>query len=623
MSFQDKLNAPQTNNNSIIPDRSKHTPLDNYKAVIQRVRMHPKSFSPADTVLLQKTIGNHAVYQLMREIGVPLQAKKENNTGLPDDLKTGAENLSGLSMDDVRVNYNSDRPAQIGALAYTQGADIHVAPRQEKHLPHEVWHVVQQAQGRVQPTLQMQGAQVNDDEALEREADKMGQEIVQRAKMDTAPMEISDDIKSDSITAGVRGAKDVPVQSVENPEEGEEKGPPIQGVFGDVLQRVKYSVFGPTDKKATFNHTDSIKTAKKALAKIGVDTDSKEVTRLLKRTLCKEGYSFAKEFKFKNSHSYSEVSFITSHSRPVPRQSPLVPPKPGALELGAGEGLHPDLNMQMVAKMMTGVDPGFSLSASDPRFKEYTMALNQLRSDGYTMTDFSTDKKGFLLKHSEGVRRMFGVDATNLPESVTPREVIVSMNPYHYGPTLKNTPPDSTGLKGGDVDPQFITSMQKSLAVGGALHLLCKSNLLAECRDKLGEEYEKEEEGEPKKEKHTFADALGLSKRETRRMASKFQEPQSGSVNPYANLSYAQLIQIISEYPFEIEVSPTRPPENFSGGAPDTNKRTLQDYNVHLVFRRCENPAGSDKPGASRGVRFVVDDPLDKHPIISDWVTKI
>ncbi len=98
-----------------------------------------------------------------------------NNTGLPTQLKTGIESLSGMSMDHVKVHYNSDKPAQLNAHAYAQGSEIHVAPGQEQHLPHEAWHVVQQAQGRVQPTMQMKaGVPVNDDEGLEREADVMG-----------------------------------------------------------------------------------------------------------------------------------------------------------------------------------------------------------------------------------------------------------------------------------------------------------------------------------------------------------------------------------------------------------------------------------------------------------------
>ncbi len=70
-------------------------------------------------------------------------------TGLPDGLRSGIESLSGMSMDHVRVHYNSPQPAQLGAHAYAQGTHIHVGPGQDRHLAHEAWHVVQQRQGRV------------------------------------------------------------------------------------------------------------------------------------------------------------------------------------------------------------------------------------------------------------------------------------------------------------------------------------------------------------------------------------------------------------------------------------------------------------------------------------------
>ena len=108
------------------------------------------------------------------EIAQPAQ-RKANKTGLPDNLRTGVEDLSGISMDDVKVNYNSAKPAQLQVHAYVQGTEIHIAPGQEKHLPHEAWHVVQQKQGRVQPTLQMKGGPaVNNDDDLEKEADLIG-----------------------------------------------------------------------------------------------------------------------------------------------------------------------------------------------------------------------------------------------------------------------------------------------------------------------------------------------------------------------------------------------------------------------------------------------------------------
>ena len=107
------------------------------------------------------------------------EAPQPNNTGMPDNLKAGIESLSGFSMDDVRVHYNSSKPATVQALAYTQGTDIHVAPGQEKHLPHEAWHVAQQMAGRVSPTTNINGMPVNDNAGLEHEADVMGEKAVQ------------------------------------------------------------------------------------------------------------------------------------------------------------------------------------------------------------------------------------------------------------------------------------------------------------------------------------------------------------------------------------------------------------------------------------------------------------
>ncbi|MBC8754537.1 DUF4157 domain-containing protein [Kordia sp. YSTF-M3] len=127
---------------------------------------HPNN---AFAIQFQKIADNYFNNQQL-----PVQTKK-NNTGLPNHLKSGIENLSGHTMDDVKVHYNSSKPAQLQALAYAQGTNIHLGPGQEKHLPHEAWHVVQQKQGRVKPTLQMKaGIQINDDSDLEKEADVMG-----------------------------------------------------------------------------------------------------------------------------------------------------------------------------------------------------------------------------------------------------------------------------------------------------------------------------------------------------------------------------------------------------------------------------------------------------------------
>jgi hypothetical protein len=131
---------------------------------------------------LQNSFGDAA--QLMGPQDEELQAKAvpepaPNRTGMPDSLKSGIESLSGMDMSDVRVHTASPQPAQLNALAFAQGDDIHLGPGQEKHLPHEAWHIVQQRQGRVQPTQNIGGTAVNDDPGLEQEADQMGSKATQ------------------------------------------------------------------------------------------------------------------------------------------------------------------------------------------------------------------------------------------------------------------------------------------------------------------------------------------------------------------------------------------------------------------------------------------------------------
>ena len=124
-----------------------------------------KSRSAAHVARMRRTLSSRNTLTTQR---------RTNSTGLPDDLKSGLESLSGFNLNDVQVNYNSPEPAKIGAHAVTQGRAIHVAPGQQEHVNHEGWHVVQQLQNRVRPTTQIGNVQVNDDSNLEREADRMG-----------------------------------------------------------------------------------------------------------------------------------------------------------------------------------------------------------------------------------------------------------------------------------------------------------------------------------------------------------------------------------------------------------------------------------------------------------------
>lgn len=133
----------------------------------------------AEFIRLQETAGNHASLQSPARRG----DRCEKPGGIPDPLRSNLEVLSGVDLTDVRVHTSSTSPARLNALAYTQGSEIYLGPGQDKHLPHEAWHAVQQLQGRVKPRSGDRRGAIERDPRLEREADTMGG----RASIKTAP----------------------------------------------------------------------------------------------------------------------------------------------------------------------------------------------------------------------------------------------------------------------------------------------------------------------------------------------------------------------------------------------------------------------------------------------------
>ncbi|MEM9023524.1 MAG: DUF4157 domain-containing protein [Bacteroidota bacterium] len=131
--------------------------------------------------------------------------RKALPNGLPDQLRSGLEALSGMDMGDVQVHRNSSKPAQLFAHAYTQQNNIFLGPGQEQHLAHEAWHVVQQRQGRVKATMNLNGTPVNDNVGLEREADFMGQRALAHRGTPAAP----------TTTQSGTGSSNAPVQRVQ------------------------------------------------------------------------------------------------------------------------------------------------------------------------------------------------------------------------------------------------------------------------------------------------------------------------------------------------------------------------------------------------------------------------
>ena len=148
---------------------------------------HKENNSTKQLQSFQNLADQYVNYQSDKNI--QLQSK-ENKTGLPENIKSGVEQLSGYSLDDVKVHFNSSKPAQLKAHAYAEGNQIHVANGQEKHLAHEAWHVVQQKQNRVSPNSEINGVQINNDISLENEADKMGEKASSLSNKITVPQQL-------------------------------------------------------------------------------------------------------------------------------------------------------------------------------------------------------------------------------------------------------------------------------------------------------------------------------------------------------------------------------------------------------------------------------------------------
>ena len=89
--------------------------------------------------------------EVIQKAGEQPKQQGPNLTGIPTQMKLDFERRSGLSFDDVRVHYNSDKPAKFDAGAYTYGTDVFIGPGDTGLLRHELNHVVQQMRVRYGP----------------------------------------------------------------------------------------------------------------------------------------------------------------------------------------------------------------------------------------------------------------------------------------------------------------------------------------------------------------------------------------------------------------------------------------------------------------------------------------
>lgn len=112
----------------------------------------------------------------------PVRGESHGARAVPP-LREALERALGADFSAVQIHVGSPRATEFGALAFTQGHDIHVAPGRwmphttsgRRLLGHELGHVMQQRGGRVRSNASRLGVELNDEPRLEREADAMGE----------------------------------------------------------------------------------------------------------------------------------------------------------------------------------------------------------------------------------------------------------------------------------------------------------------------------------------------------------------------------------------------------------------------------------------------------------------
>ncbi len=150
--------------------------------------------SDLNTQLKQAKRFGHSISQMKSESAQPSkqnQTSQNSSSGsrssMPAPVKSKMENSFGTNFGDVSIHTDSPQAKSMGALAFTQGSNVHFAPGQynpqsssgQALLGHELTHVVQQRAGRVAAPHQSKGAPINADPSLETEADQIGAKAAQ------------------------------------------------------------------------------------------------------------------------------------------------------------------------------------------------------------------------------------------------------------------------------------------------------------------------------------------------------------------------------------------------------------------------------------------------------------
>ncbi|MBE9215068.1 DUF4157 domain-containing protein [Plectonema cf. radiosum LEGE 06105] len=175
------LQKKSTPTNTATPDHQ----FENRGFAVQNKSNNEQSLN---TQLKQAKRFGHSISQMKSESAQPTKQNQSNQnsssgrSSMPAPVRSKMENSFGSSFSDVSIHTDSPQAKSMGALAFTQGNNVHFAPGQynpqsasgQALLGHELTHVVQQRAGRVAVPQQSKGAPINADPSLETEADNLG-----------------------------------------------------------------------------------------------------------------------------------------------------------------------------------------------------------------------------------------------------------------------------------------------------------------------------------------------------------------------------------------------------------------------------------------------------------------
>ncbi len=129
-----------------------------------------------------------------KEVHAPFQFKNKNQGQINQSTANEEPSVGKAKIPaNVTIHENSKEATAMNALAFAKGNDIHFAPGKfqpatregQTLIGHELKHVEQQAQGKVKANNSANGKAINDDPALEKEADDFGQKFASNNEVGT------------------------------------------------------------------------------------------------------------------------------------------------------------------------------------------------------------------------------------------------------------------------------------------------------------------------------------------------------------------------------------------------------------------------------------------------------